>query len=109
MGSIREYIDDEGRSPFARWFRRLDATAAAKVTIALARLEQGNVSAVKSVGSAVHEIRLDFGPGYRVYFGWDGPELVILLGGGDKRRQQRDIEHAKSLWRDYRKRKRARR
>jgi len=84
----------------------LDATAAAKVTVAIARIEQGTLSAFKRVGGGVLEYRVDFGPGYRVYFGLDGDTLVILLGGGTKKRQQRDIEIAKSRWTDYKQRKR---
>ena len=72
MIEIREYIDTQGRSPYARWFNRLNAPAAAKVATALVRMEQGNLSNVKGVGSRVFESRMDFGPGYRVYFGKDG-------------------------------------
>jgi putative addiction module killer protein len=78
------------------------------VTIALERLAQGNVSNVKAVGSGVLEFRIDFGPGYRIYFGRDGQELVILLTGGTKRQQQRDIDAAITCWADYRRRKRVR-
>ena len=105
MIEIREYIGTDGRSPYARWFDRLNARAAAKVAIALVRLEQGNFSNAKSVGAGVNECRIDFGSGYRVYFGRDGDTLIILLGGGIKKRQQQDIESAKSLWRQYRRRK----
>jgi putative addiction module killer protein len=83
--------------------------ARAKVTRAIARLEQGNVSSVKSVGEGVLEYRIDFGPGYRVYFGRDGEALVILLTGGTKRRQQRDLDAAHVYWRDYKQSKRGRR
>lgn len=102
---IREYETEDGRSPFAEWFDDLDATAAAKVTTALTRLGQGNTSNVKGVGSGVFEVKIDFGPGYRVYFGKDGLELVILLGGGTKKRQQRDIGNAHDYWQDYKDRK----
>ncbi len=61
---------------------------------------------VKSVGAGVFEYRIAFGPGYRIYFGWDGDALVILLGGGAKQRQQQDIETARDRWRDYKRRKR---
>lgn len=101
-----EYLDSRGRSPFGEWFVRLDARAAAKVLSALARIEAGNVSNVKSVGAGVSEIRIDFGPGYRVYFGREGTFIVVLLGGGTKQRQGRDIDLAHDRWRDYR-RKRA--
>ena len=72
MIEVREYIDTQGRSPYARWFNRLNAPAAAKVATALVRMEQGSLSSVKGVGSGVFESRIDFGPGYRVYFGKDG-------------------------------------
>ena len=100
--NVREFLEEDGSSPFADWFARLDATAAAKITVVLARIEQGNLSNVKSVGEGV----LDFGPGYRVYFGRDGDVLVILLAGGTKKRQQRDIEDAQARWTDYKRRKR---
>jgi len=103
---VREYINEQGNSPFAKWFNRLNAPAAAKVTMALTRIELGNLSDHKSVGAGVWELRLDFGPGYRVYFGKDGDRLVILLGGGTKKRQRKDIETAKDLWQEYKRRKR---
>ena len=106
MIAIREYVDREGRSPYARWFNRLNAQAAAKVTTALVRLGQGNLSGVKGVGAGVFEHRIDFGPGYRIYFGKDDDALVILLGGGTKKRQRQDVETARGRWRDYKQRKR---
>lgn len=106
MLEVLEYQDGDGKSPFAKWFNELDATAAAKVTVAIARIGQGNLSNVKSVGQGVLEYRIDFGPGYRVYFGRDGDVLVILLAGGTKKRQQRDIETATVRWADYKRRKR---
>jgi putative addiction module killer protein len=106
MLSLLEYLDAAGRSPFRDWFDELEATAAARVAVALARLEQGNLSNAKSVGEGVLEYRIDFGPGYRLYFGRDGSALVILLGGGTKQRQQRDIEDARRRWAAYRRRKR---
>jgi putative addiction module killer protein len=69
-------------------------------------LEAGNTSALKAVGGGVHEVRIDFGPGYRVYLGWDGTELVILLGGSGKARQSGAIADAQQRWTDYRRRKR---
>jgi putative addiction module killer protein len=100
-----EYLDEKGRSPFALWRSCLNDVARAKVTVALRRLAYGNASNVKSVGEGVSELKIDFGPGYRVYFGRDGLELVILLAGGSKKRQQRDIEDAKARWADYKRRK----
>ena len=96
----------DSRSPFANWFDSLNQQARAKVTTAIARLELGNLSNVKGVGEGVLEYRIDFGPGYRVYFGRDGEAFVILLTGGTKKRQQGDIEAAKALWADYKRRRR---
>ena len=104
MIDVREYNDREGRSPFAAWFDNLNAPAAAKVTTTLTRLALGNFSNVKGVGSGVFECRIEYGPGYRVYFGKDGERLVILLGGGTKKRQQHDIEKALANWQDYKRR-----
>ena len=106
MIEVREYIDEQDRSPFARWFDSLNANAASRVATALARMEAGNLSNVKSVGGGVQEYRIQTGPGFRIYFGRDGDRLVILLGGGTKARQQQDINDAKQLWRDYKRRKR---
>jgi len=102
---IREYLDPKGWAPFAEWFDSLNAPAAAKVTMALVRLEQGNFSNAKGVGAGVYECRIDFGPGYRVHFGKDGGTLVILLGGGTKKRQNRDVQSALSYWKAYKLRK----
>lgn len=103
---LEEYLDESGRSPFGRWYRALGPQAAAKVAGALYRIEQGNTSNVKGAGGGVSELRIDFGPGYRVYFGQDGPVSVILLAGGTKKRQQRDIDLARACWADYKRRKR---
>jgi putative addiction module killer protein len=102
---IREYVDSAGRSRFRAWFDRLDASAAARVAAALARLEQGVWSHVKSLGRGVHELRIDCGPGYRVYFGTESASIVILLGGGTKTGQQRDIARAQGSWLDHRRRR----
>jgi putative addiction module killer protein len=93
------YLTAGGESPVEGWFSDLGAAAAAKVSVALVRLEQGNTSNAKGVGEGVLEYRIDWGPGYRVYFGRDGEALVILLMGGTKQRQQRDIERRKSCGR----------
>ena len=94
------------RSLYAKWFNRLNAPAAARIVTAIVRMEQGNFSNAKGVGGGVLECRIDFGPGYRVYFGRDGDNIVILLGGGTKKRQQNDIEAAQALWKEYKRRKR---
>lgn len=105
MIEIREYLDLNGRSPFSEWLDELHSPAAEKVVIALYRLGTGNVSNVKGVGSGVFEYRIHFGPGYRIYFGWDGDRIVILLAGGTKQRQDRDIRQAIGRWADYKQRK----
>jgi putative addiction module killer protein len=102
---ILEYLEANGGRPFGTWLDGLNADAAAKVTVAVTRLERGNLSNVKGVGGGVLESRIDFGPGYRVYFGRDGDVLVILLGGGTKKRQEADIKTARSRWADYKRRK----
>ncbi len=103
--TIREYVDPSGRSPFAKWFENLNAPAAAKGTTALIRIEQGNFSNTKGIGAGVYECRIDFGPGYRVYFGKDDDTIDILLGGGTKKRQSKDILTAQKCWKDYKERK----
>jgi putative addiction module killer protein len=105
MIELRGYIDKKGKKRFASWFEALDPSAAAKVIIALTRMEQGNFSNAKGVGAGVYEYKIDFGPGYRVYFGKDGDTLVILLGGGTKKRQNKDIQEAQAYWADYKRRK----
>jgi len=104
---LRYYLTAGGESPFESWFSDLDPAASAKVSVALVRLGLGNTSNAKPVGEGVLEYRINFGPGYRVYFGRDGEVLVILLTGGTKRRQQRDIEEATAMWADYKQRRRA--
>lgn len=106
---VLEYLDENERSPFAAWLDRLNREAAAKVAAALARMQMGNFSVAKGVGSGVYEYRIDFGPGYRIYFGRDGARVVILVGGGTKKSQQRDIEAAVARWSDYKLRKREKR
>ncbi|HEY8698425.1 MAG TPA: type II toxin-antitoxin system RelE/ParE family toxin [Rhizomicrobium sp.] len=105
MNQQREYLDRSGRSPFGEWQSAIDELARTKVSIALLRLRDGNISHVKSVGGGVSELKIDFGPGYRVYFGRAGPIIVILLGGGSKKSQQTDIEKARARWADYKHRK----
>lgn len=101
---VTEYLS-KGSSPFAKWFAGLDAFAAAKVAVALYRLEQGNFSNVKTIGKGVSEYKIAFGPGYRIYFGQEGNEIVILLGGGSKKTQVKDISAAQKLWAEYKAKK----
>lgn len=105
MIEIREYSDVLGRNFFERWLKTQDVMTKTRISVALGRVEAGNLSSLKSLGAGLSEIRLDFGPGYRLYCGMDGDALVILLGGGTKRRQQADIEEAGLLWQEYKRRK----
>ncbi len=98
---IRQYIGPGDKNYFEEWFNQLNAQAAAKVSTALARISCGNWSNVKGVGSSVYEYRINFGPGYRIYFGKEGDRIVILLAGGSKQRQQQDIENAHERWSAY--------
>lgn len=102
---VIEYLDQDGASPFAKWFEKLDAVAGAKVATALYRMEQGNLSNVKPVGQGVAEYRIDFGAGYRIYFGQERDVVVILLGGGTKKGQNSDILRAQQRWQTYKLRK----
>lgn len=95
---VVEYVKDDGTSPFGRWFNRLNSSAALRVRRALAQIEAGNLANTKSVGAGVRERIIDFGPGYRIYSGRNGSDWIVLLGGGTKKRQQRDIDAAKALW-----------
>jgi putative addiction module killer protein len=104
---IRRYRTVQGREPFSDWLSDLgDRQAKARILVCLERLELGNVGDCKFVGGGVSELRVDWGPGYRVYFGRDGRSVIVLICGGDKRRQDRDIKRAMELWQDYESRKR---
>jgi putative addiction module killer protein len=103
--AIRFFVAFDGRVPVQGWLDSLDREAQAKISVALTRLANGNRSHVKGLGSGVAELKVDFGPGYRIYFGQDGPTLIILLAGGTKKRQGGDIATAKVRWADYKARK----
>ena len=105
MIEVIAYTDSRGRNPYQRWHGRLDSIAANRIESALFQMRSGNLSNVRSVGRGVSEYRINFGPGYRIYFGRDGDTLIILLGGGTKSRQHRDIQNAHALWQEYRRRK----
>jgi putative addiction module killer protein len=107
--AIRSFVDVNGRVPFQAWLDSLDRQTQARITVALTRLARGNRSQVKGVGAGVAELKVDFGPGYRIYFGHDGDMLVILLAGGTKKRQSEDIATAKARWVEYKQRKMLRR
>ena len=103
---ILELLKDDGTSPYADWFCSLDPLAAAKVTVAKLRLQQGNTSNVKWF-EGIGEYKIDWGPGYRIYLAKDGQKVIILLGGGTKKGQQKDIKQALELWGSYKTRKKA--
>jgi putative addiction module killer protein len=91
-----------GRVPFEEWLDDLnDKTAKARILARLVRVRLGNLGDCKPVGEGVSELRTDYGPGYRIYFGQKGRTLVVLLCGGDKRTQDRDIRLAKQYWREF--------
>ncbi len=103
---LRRYRTVAGTEPFTQWLSELpDRQAGARVLVRLERLELGNFGDVRFLRDGVSELRIDWGPGYRVYFGRDGKMVIVLLCGGDKRRQDADIEQAVELWRDYENRK----
>ena len=102
---VTEYIRQDGSNPFRTWFDELDAQAAAKVAAAMMRMEMGAMANIKWF-DGIGEYRIDWGPGYRIYLAKDGT-LIVLFGGGTKRRQQVDIERAKSLYAEYKERKKA--
>lgn len=102
---ILTYIDQDENQPYNDWFGQLNAQAAAKIVTAVSRMEQGNLSNAEPVGGGLSEYKIDYGPGYRIYFGKDGDKIIILIGGGTKRRQSKDIIIAKARWADYKQRK----
>jgi putative addiction module killer protein len=102
--TVVEYIPEDGSNPYRDWFDSLDPHAAAKVTTATLRLEMGNTSRVKWIGT-IGEHRIDWGPGYRIYLARDGNALIVLFGGGTKRRQQSDIRRAEALLAEYKARR----
>jgi putative addiction module killer protein len=102
MIEVREYATADGHSPFADWLTALrDSRAKQAIVARMVRLQSGLRGDWKAVGAGVFELRIDTGPGYRVYCGQDGATLVLLLCAGDKRSQSKDIEHAHDYWNDY--------
>ena len=102
--TVLEYLQQDGKSPYQRWFDQLPAQAAAKVATAKVRMELGNISAIKWF-DGIGEYRIHWGPELRIYLAQDGEKIILLLGGGDKSTQRRDIARAKECWSDYRARK----
>ena len=103
---VEEYLREDASNPYKQWFDSLSAQAAAKVTVAKLRMELGNTSSIKWF-DGMGEYIIDWGPGYRIYLAKDGDTLIVLFGGGTKRRQQRDIDRAKELLAEYKARKKA--
>ena len=104
---IEEYITVEGRVPFGEWLERLnDRKARARIRVRLDRLSMGNLGDCRFLGGGLCELRIDYGPGYRVYFSEIGDLIVLLLAGGTKRSQQRDISRARGFLTDFRRRAR---
>jgi putative addiction module killer protein len=101
---VKELLLEDGDSPFAEWFGSLEAVAAAKVRVAVSRMEQGNLSNVEWF-RGIGEYKIDWGPGLRIYLAKEGLKIIILIGGGTKKRQQQDIDQAVGLWEDYKRRK----
>jgi putative addiction module killer protein len=104
---IRHYVSRAGRDVFDDWLTQLaDARAQAKIATRINRLAAGNFGDCKSLRQGLFELRIDSGPGYRVYYAMIGRECVLLLCGGDKRRQSSDIERASEFLKDYKERSR---
>jgi putative addiction module killer protein len=99
---IRRYLTAEGKDVFGEWLSELnDLKARARIAVRIDRLVSGNFGDTKSVGGGLYELRIDWGPGYRVYYGMTGTACVLLLCGGDKRKQPADIKRARAYWKDY--------
>lgn len=103
---IRRYLAVGGRDIFGEWLGGLaDRKARARIALRIERLAAGNRGDCKPLRDGIWELRIDHGPGYRVYYARAGKTLILLLCGGDKRKQQSDIERAVSYWQDWRRRK----
>ena len=99
---LQIYRTPSGRAPYTKWFESIkDRKTRARIQTGVDRLRSGNFSNCESVKGGVFELRLQFGPGYRIYFGEIGDTIVLLLCGGDKSSQDRDIERAKAYWQEY--------
>lgn len=102
---LLEYLTEEGENPFHKWLNSLkDLTARARIRVRLNRVRLGNFGDCKPVGKGVNELRVDYGPGYRIYFGKSTTTIVILLCGGSKKTQTRDIQLAQTYWADFKRR-----
>lgn len=105
MNEVLRYITESGEDVFGKWLASLkDNRARAKVAVRVARLMAGNFGDCKSLREGVSELRIDWGPGYRVYFAMAGRTVIVVLSGGEKRRQTADIDRAVAYWKDYKRR-----
>lgn len=95
------YEMDTGKSPFVDWFRQLDKLERAIIRTRLNRISLGNFGECEPLKDGVFELKIDKGPGYRIYFGKIGNKIVLLLHAGDKSRQNKDIKKAKQYWQNY--------
>ena len=103
--TLDEYVTAKGKNPFREWLHALrDVRARARIRVRLNRVRLGNFGDAKSVGDGVSELRVPSGPGYRVYFARTGSTVILLLCGGDKSTQKRDVNTAKDYWLDYQRR-----
>lgn len=105
INTINEYTDEKGKSPYAEWLRSLrDARAKAKIIMQVDKMELGLFGDVEPIGDGLSELRIHYGPGYRVYYGKEGQQVYLLLCGGDKSTQPKDIKKAKAYWQDHKRR-----
>ncbi|MBI4685229.1 MAG: type II toxin-antitoxin system RelE/ParE family toxin [Nitrospirae bacterium] len=103
--TLEYYIAENGKIPFKKWLENVkDIHARAKIRVALDRVRMGNFGHARSVGEGVHELKIDYGPGYRVYYALAGDEIILLLLGGDKASQSKDIVRAKEYWKKFKRR-----
>jgi len=102
---VKEYLTQEGKNPYRDWLETLDNPVKQRIQARILRFESGNLGDVKALGEGIFEARIDYGPGYRIYFGQEGNVLVLLLFGGDKSSQKKDILRAKNFWKQYKEKK----
>ena len=102
---IRVYVRRDGKKPFVAWIKKLrDQRARDRIHNQIDRLRLGNAGDFKSIGNGIYELRIHYGPGYRIYFGQTGKQIILLLCGGNKASQQQDVNRAKQYWQEYRRR-----
>ncbi len=105
INTINEYTDAKGKSPYADWLQGLrDNRAKAKILMQVDKMELGLLGDVEPIGDGLSELRIHYGPGYRVYYGKEGQQVFLLLCGGDKSTQPKDISKAKAYWKDHKRR-----